>query len=343
LLTYGAGYQEFEHLRGTFEISHNNLFGLNRSISLRLRASSRHRLAQSTYHEPRLFNHELDGFASSFVEHLVRPFYSANRIDFSLQVLKRFSAQNNLLLSGSYQTVSMGDIRVNPHAQKDPAQLGPCEVCQIGRIGTSFITDARNDPVNPTEGFFSTNTFQAASSVFGSELDFTSLFSQSSFYRPVRGGVLANSFRFGWNHPFGRTAQFAPGQTQQLPATERYFAGGSTTLRGFGLDEARPRSELSLEGGNVMALGNIEYRFPLRGLPVSGLGGALFYDIGNVFPRISGIQFQQLTHNAGLGFRYQTPFGPARLDFGFNLKPATRPDGTPEPKMKVFFTLGNPF
>ena len=349
VLTYGVGYQEFEQARGSFEISHNNLFGLNRSISFRTRASRRERLGQATYHEPRLGNHELDGFASSFIEHSQRPFYCTNRTDFSLQVLKRFSVQNNLLLTSSYQIADMNCLGVNPHAptnKDDPSvasQIGPCTICQIGRIGGSWITDHRNDPVNPTTGSFSTTTLQIANGLFGSELDFTSLFNQSSHYSPLGSGVLATSVRFGWNHPYGRTAEFAPGQRQQLPATERYFAGGSTTLRGFGLDEARPPSIPDLQGGNVLTIGNVEYRVPLRAFPLSGLWGALFYDTGNVFPRIADVHLSEFTHTAGFGLRYQTPVGPARLDFGINLKPEKRPDGTPEPRLKVSFTLGNPF
>jgi outer membrane protein insertion porin family len=343
LLTYGVGYQAYEHARGTFSISHNNLFGLNRTLSLRTSLSSRERLAQSTYREPRLFNHELDGFASSFIEYSERPFYSASRIDFSLQVLKRFSLQNNFLISSSYQVVDIGDIRVNPHATNDPSQNGPCKVCQIGRIATSYISDKRNDPVNPTTGSFYTTTFQVASSVLGSELNFTSFYNQSVFYFPWRNAVVASSFRFGWDHPFGKTAQFAPGQTQQLPPTERFWAGGSTTLRGFGLDTARPPSMPNLEGGNVLTIGNFEYRVPIRRFPIEGVGGALFYDVGNVFPSIPDISLKQFTHSVGFGLRYQTPVGPARLDFGFNLAPQIRQDGTREPIMKVFFTLGNPF
>jgi outer membrane protein insertion porin family len=344
LLTYGIGYEEFEHARGTFEISHNNLFGLNRAISFRTRASSRERLGQATYHEPRLLNHELDGFASSFIEHTERPFYTASRIDFSLQVLKRFSLQDNFLITASHQTVNVSDIGANPHSLNDPSQLGPCQICQIGRMGASLITDRRNDPVNPTSGSFNTTTFQVAAGIFGSELNFTSLFNQSSFYFPVRKGVVASSFRFGWDHPFGKTAQFAPGQAQQLPATERYWAGGSTTLRGLSLDSARPPSDPNLEGGNVMTIGNVEYRMPLRLplLPINHLDGALFYDTGNVFPSLAAVQVSQFTHTAGFGFRYQTPVGPARLDFGINLRPATI-NGAPVPRVKVFFTLGNPF
>ena len=335
-ITYGIGYQEFERARGTFDISHNNLFGLNRSISARVRGSRRERLFQSTFREPRLFNHDLDGFASTFVEHTERPFFSANRVDFSLQVLKRFSPQENLLLTSTYQTVNLGDIRVNPRASRLPPEQGVCQVCQIARIGASFIQDGRNDALNPSTGTFSTTTFQVASRALGSELNFTSFFNQWSLYSPAPLGVLATSFRMGWNYPFGGT--------HLLPPTERYFAGGSTTLRGFALDEARP------QGGNIMTLGNFEYRVPLRMFPLTGLGGALFYDTGNVFAKIADIHPGSFTHTAGFGLRYQTPVGPVRIDVGVNLKPTVQivqPDGTKDfyrvPRVKVFFTLGNPF
>src|SRR5947207_4593096 len=75
-------------------------------------------------------------------------------------------------------------------------------------------------------------------------------------YTPVPHGVLATSVRLGWNHPFGGTTS--------LPPTERYFAGGSTTLRGFSFDDAVP------EGGYAMTIGNFEYRTPLGIIPIKG-------------------------------------------------------------------------
>ena len=108
-------------------------------------------------------------------------------------------------------------------------------------------------------------------------------------------------------------------------------------MRGYGLDEARP------SGGNVMTLGNFEYRVPLRVFPISGVGGALFYDTGNVFAGLPDIHLREFKHNVGFGLRYQTPVGPARLDFGFNLNRQRRADQTREDLLKVFFTLGNPF
>jgi outer membrane protein assembly factor BamA len=92
-----------------------------------------------------------------------------------------------------------------------------------------------------------------------------------------------------------------------------------------------------------MTIGNVEYRVPLRRFPIKNFIGALFYDTGNVFPSIGAINISQFTNTLGAGLRYMTPFGPVRLDFGFNLNPQKNLDGTPEAKMKVFFTLGNPF
>src|SRR2546429_7355386 len=166
----------------------------------------------------------------------------------------------------------MADILFNRHAAILPAERG---VFHIARIGTSYIRDHRDDVLNPSTGYFNTTTFQVAAHLLGSQLNFTSLYNVYSTYTPVPHGVLATAVRLGWNHPFGGTVS--------LPPTERYFAGGSTTLRGFSFDDAVP------EGGYAMTIGNFEYRTPLGIIPIKGLGAALFSDTGNEFSTLSDI------------------------------------------------------
>ncbi len=64
-----------------------------------------------------------------------------------------------------------------------------------------------------------------------------------------------------------------------IPITERFFAGGANTLRGFGLDQARPKVAGEPRGGNVLTLVNLELRFPIMG----ELGGVVFSDNANVY------------------------------------------------------------
>ena len=99
-----------------------------------------------------------------------------------------------------------------------------------------------------------------------------------------------------------------------------------------------------------MTIGNLEYRIPLA-LPDSRgnrrVGGALFYDTGNVFERPSDFTLRDFTHTVGGGLRFQTPLGPVRLDVGVNLFPKVQllSDGTQtrEQRVHVFFTLGQTF
>ncbi len=331
LLTPSFGVKEGEGPRATFEVAHNNLFGLDRSISLRARGSLRGNkpgqlLLQATYKEPKLFNHDLEGFASVFAERSHQKQYDASRVDFSLQALRRLSATESILALASYQTVNPRDFRINPRAEQFPEG----GIIQIARVGGSYVRDRRDDAINPNKGSFETTSLQIASRALRSEVNFTSFFNQSNFYRPLGSAVLASSVRFGWNQPFG--------ETRQLPITERYFAGGSTTLRGFAQDEAGPEA-----GGNTMAIGNVEYRLPLPVLRIKELGVAFFYDGGNVFARINDVKFRDLTHTGGAGLRYNTPLGPVRFDMGINLHPRVRPGGQKEERVHFFFTLGHTF
>jgi outer membrane translocation and assembly module TamA len=88
------------------------------------------------------------------------------------------------------------------------------------------------------------------------------------------------------------------------------------------------------EGGNQLLIVNSEFRIPV---PLKqGLGVVPFYDGGNVF-RTIGFH-GQYTNTVGLGFRYATPVGPVRIDFGYNLNapPGVKP-------FQYFITIGQAF
>lgn len=325
ILGYGGGYQDREGPRGTIEISHNNLWGLARSLSFRTRASFREQRGQITYKEPRLFNRDLDSYVTLFAENARRVSFNTTRTNAALQVLKRFGPVDNYFVRYNFETVDLSDVRVNPQATGQ-ADLG---TLKLSSFSTAWLRDTRDDPIEPAKGSFNTLNFSVASRAYGSQANLVSFFGQSQMHRRVaERAVLATSFRLGLTGPFGAT--------QEVPISERFFAGGSTTLRGFGLDEAGPLDPDTNKplGGNALIIANVELRVPLT----ENISFAPFYDTGNVFGRIRDITFTSFSNTLGLGLRYKTPFGPLRMDIGFNLAP---PAGLPT--RQIFFTIGNPF
>jgi translocation and assembly module TamA len=97
-------------------------------------------------------------------------------------------------------------------------------------------------------------------------------------------------------------------ETSDLPASQRFFAGGENSVRGFGLNELSPRDELGRSvGGRNLFTGTIEIT---RDLP-RNFGVAAFYDTGNAFDEVSDPNLQ---YSAGVGVRYNIAVASFGLD-----------------------------
>jgi outer membrane protein insertion porin family len=336
VLAYGLGYEArqdykgLQGLRGTFDISHNNLFGLARSLSFRATAGYRLQRGQITLKDPRLFNWEMEGLALIYAERERRTSFVSDRNNASLQILKKRGAADNFFLRYSYETVDLSDKYVNPLATGQE-YLGKLN---LSSFSTAWLRDTRDDPLDPQKGFFHTANFLVTAQAIGSEANYVEFYGQTQAVKKIGPGtVVATSFRLGLIEPFGRQDNGLP---MQVPITERFFAGGPNTLRGFKLDRAGPLDPTTGNpvGGNAMIIGNVE----LRHLLTRNFMVAPFYDTGNVFFLTRNVRLSGFSNTLGLGFRYKTPFGPLRLDVGYNLDP------TPGQKNPLlFFTIGNPF
>jgi outer membrane protein assembly factor BamA len=139
-----------------------------------------------------------------------------------------------------------------------------------------------------------------------------------------------------------------------VPLPERLYAGGATSHRGFGINDAGPRDLQTgyPVGGNAVLVNSLELRLPAPTLPFVGdsVNFVVFHDMGNVFTNISDTfpsfthfrqpnqsscanvssefgtcDFNYYSHAVGLGARYKTPVGPIRVDFSWNLNPPVYP------------------
>ncbi len=358
--------------RAFFEIGRRNLFGKNRSVSLFTRISLRSDEQESkaarfgfveyrvlgTFREPRVFGSLADAFLSTTIEQQRRPSFNFARRAFSAEIARAFGSA--FAASGTYQ---IQRTELFDQADTEDARLIDRLFPQVrlSSFATSVVRDRRDDQLGPTRGHYASANLQLAARRVGSEVGFVRSFLTGQWFRRLPGdlrAVIATSARLGLAHGFPRgvarlDADGAPsvgpdGQpvvdvVEDLPASERFFAGGDTTVRGFALDQLGSPGTLDADGfplgGNAVAIFNAELRLPLFG----GLGVVGFLDAGNVFARTSDLDLGELRGAVGFGVRYASPVGPIRLDLGFKTDRRQLASGRREGLTALHISLGQAF
>ena len=109
------------------------------------------------------------------------------------------------------------------------------------------------------------------------------------------------------------------GNSQEVPLFDRFFIGGSRSVRGFNNRDIGPVDDNNEPlGGDTMAYDNIEVTFPI----MDRVRGAVFNDMGflDARPFHYTDAWQELNMSAGVGLRLNLPIGPLRLDYGIPYK-----------------------
>jgi outer membrane protein assembly factor BamA len=350
--TNPAGSQVQAAIRGILEFSKLNVTGRGDSLSLKLRGSTIEDRALLAYNHPNTFsNPHLNLQATAYTEKTqdINTF-TETRYEGSVELNDHVTPRTSLLYRYTFRKVLISNLNAHISPEEIPLFSAPTLVSQFG---AGWVRDARNNPADATKGNFNSVDFSVADTGIGSSASFLRFHYQNSTYHPIKGRFsFARSIRIGILEPYRDTVSLnfpipttAPFPTV-IPLPERFFAGGGTSLRGFALNQAGPRDSLGFPvGGQALLILNQEFRFPMR-LPFVGtaLSGALFYDGGNVYSRLSRVtlrpyspkpifnpanptqcefnctnELNYFSHTVGLGLRYSTPVGPLRVDLGYGI------------------------
>jgi len=219
--------------------------------------------------------------------------------------------------------------------------------------------DRSNDPFSPNRGYRTNGSIEHASAFTASDFRYNRATADGSSYFQIRKrGSFAAHIRAGWVRPLGSTAQavgIAAGLGDGvLHPRKRFYAGGASSVRGYGENQLGPRvltipigtlqahdslnvactsgadvtqcdptagnlKDRDFEprplGGNFVVEGSVEARFPVW----RDLAGAAFVDAGMVSQRTTpDLPRRKTAITPGFGFRYKSPVGPIRADIGFN-------------------------
>jgi outer membrane protein assembly complex protein YaeT len=356
--------------RGFFDIGRRNLFGANRSVNLYTRVSLRPRNAPDnpdvdgtgieiseyrvvgTYRQPRWFGAN-DFIVNGVVEQGVRTTFNFDRKGVNVDVVRRLTPA--LRVSGRYSLSSTRtfDERLTEEDQATIDRLFP--QVRLSGFSGALARDTRDDLLDPSRGSFLSGEGSLAARALGGQVGFVKTYVQGfTFHRlPGRRRVIfASRAALGLANGFPREVQptdadgnplpVPPVVVDDLPASERFFAGGDTTVRGFALDRVGAPNTISPDGfptgGNAVVLLNGELRFPVW----RDVGAVVFVDGGNVFRRVNEFDIGSLRGSYGFGLRYKSPVGPIRIDLGFKLDRRVIA-GVLEPPTAIHFSLGQAF
>jgi outer membrane protein insertion porin family len=366
----GAGFSSVENFIAQAQISQNNLFGRGQTLSLQAQLSGLRQLFLLRFVEPWFLDTKWTFAFDIFNQ--VRAFGTFARnavggnltwgypINFETRAFLTYKLEDVGVSTGNSGFANIGAIQV-PVEADSVANLFRGGITSSMRASVSY--DSRNNRLFPTKGWYNNAFFELADEFTGSQNIFARYGGFSRHYQPLFGPFVLKT-----NAEIGVTTSRS---SLGVPITERYLIGGIYDVRGFRPrslgpqlrvaqpgDIAQPLSNLPL-GGNLQLIWNSEIEFPL--FKQVGISGVVFFDAGNAYNLedryCSGTSASSdvspkfdpcfdfpnsltkgLRTSVGFGFRWFSPIGPLRFEWGIPL------DRQPGEEPLVFeFTIGNFF
>ena len=337
-IRYGGFYDTERGPGAILDVTNRNSLGSARSAGVRIRYDSQLQEFRGFFTQPLLRRFPVSTTASPFIRRERNPAtadadpFNVDRIGFSVQQEAKF--KKFYIFNYGYRLERTRTYDTGP----DPIFDIPL---RIGSLRSTLTRETRDDLLDASRGSFASQAFQWSPAVLGSQLRFIKYFGQYFRYIPLQKPkvelftnkvtrprlVFATGVRLGLAHGLGG---------QDVPLSERFFAGGGTTIRGFEQNSIGPvgAARTPLGGEGLLVINN-EIRVPV----IKFADAVGFVDIGNVYQRATDFSFGDIRKAAGVGLRIRTPYVLLRLDYGFKLD--MKPGETQ--RSRLFFSIGQAF
>jgi outer membrane protein insertion porin family len=298
--------------------------------------------------QPYIFTNKVKGtWSFSFIIEKQLP-YRLNIARNKFGITDRFAEYTTGFLDWTLEAV---DQQLNPNFHGNPNDPDIAEQLRLlsaypkqlnSILAYTMQRDRTNDVFSPSDGFIHSFTVEeagilpmVAKNLF-KRLPFTQFFMVSALGRwysdltTHRFSIVAFKLKAALEGKWGESRSDT---SRLIPQTYRFYAGGSGSLRGWNSREliAHADPQLALLGGNMLLEGSVELRTALLQNLHDGLFDKFwivqFLDVGNVWPEPRDFRYQDIAIDVGLGLRYDTFFGPFRIDWGFRIYNPMEPLG----------------
>ena len=210
---------------------------------------------------------------------------------------------------------------------------------KIVGVGPNFNYDDTDDIFLPMNGWRLNGTYEQGLTLgLGSFQFYKTQFSSLRF-------TTWKQFTFAWGTQEG--VIIPDDQASPIPIPERFTLGGANSVRGDSERDLGPKDAAGHPlGGEAFAASSVEFRHPLY----KKIHGVVFFDggqlwrreEGSLYPHLRVQSFNDIQYGTGFGFRFLSPVGPIRLEFGYKVNPPPEQDAFWN-RTEVHFALGEPF
>lgn len=325
-LQLGANFSSLDGLTGMLSVSENNFLGQGQRLSVSWEFGASKQSYELSFFEPWLFGSPVSWGASLY--NVLRAYYvdyKDKRIGGNMKFGLPVSEDARLWLTYKYEQVDIYDVAVTAtNLIKSVAGLS-----DISSLTAQWVQDTRDSIFfNTKRGYRLSASMEYAGGLLLGTTNFTKYILDASTYFNVTGDlVLAVRGSTGYTTGFG--------STPNVPFYEKFFVGGTDSVRGYGERVLSPQDSAGTAvGGNFMALGNVELRFPIYG-PIFGTA---FFDAGKSWEYVSSFDVANIPTSVGFGLRIMV--GGAlmiRIDYGYGFDPLATKGG------QIHFNMGNIF
>jgi outer membrane protein assembly complex protein YaeT len=334
-LLYGGLYDTGNGPGFIADIQNHNSLGAGRVLGLRARKDSETDELRLYLIQPTLRGRGVSTTFGTYYTRETEDYQTIPTQKLGVSIQQDLQLRSRFLLSYGYRYEKQRGFVPDPAAPDIPET-----VVAVAPVTLTITRDGRDSFLDATHGSFLSHGFELAPRFLGSDYPYVRYYGQYFKYfplthpRPVPFGEKAQPSRliFATGSRLGMQKGF---NSSGAVLTDRFYAGGGTTVRGFKQDELGPRlANGQPAGGNAVLVFNNELRYPLFWI----FDAVSFVDVGNVFPRVSDVRLGELRAAGGFGLRIRNPFVVLRFDYGFKF--GRRPGET---MGAFFFSIGQAF
>lgn len=336
----GVGFSSIDRFVGNLRLNFGNLLGYGLRLDLQLEFGGRRQSFSVSFSDPYLADTPLSLSVDMFRTRQrffagtsdIQPF-TQNNIGGSIALGYKLALYSRYFLTFRDEVIDFSDIQIRSSRFFTDGETRS--------LMHTIRRDSRNHPYDAQSGNMTQASVETAGRFMGGDHDFTKYRTISQQFVSFAKNYLTLMFR--------GEAGLATTRGEAVPFAERYFLGGIFSVRGYEFRSVGPSLFVSTNpsdpsagvsrvfvGGNKQLFFNTELLFPL--IPPAGIKGVFFFDAGNTWLEEDRLLETGLRLGYGTGFRWFSPIGPLRFEWGFPI------DRQPEERKRVFeFSIGTFF